>query len=148
MRAGTPLTDADRWDWLQSLRQAATAALSTPSASSPDTPQGVVVTCSALKRKYRDVMRVAPYNDPRIKVHFLFLSAPEDVLLARTAARQGHFMGACMVKSQLAALEAPAPDERDALVVDCSAGREQVGDVALRLMSDVMAQQERDADRL
>ncbi|PBP15520.1 glucokinase [Diplocarpon rosae] len=55
MSRGIPLTDADRWDWLIRLRTEAMARLASTGA------QGVVLTCSALKRKYRDVIRVAPY---------------------------------------------------------------------------------------
>jgi gluconokinase len=53
MRAGIPLENADRWDWLVSLCEAAVSALET------ETDSGVVMTCSALKQNYRDVIRVA-----------------------------------------------------------------------------------------
>ncbi|PQE14830.1 thermoresistant glucokinase family carbohydrate kinase protein [Rutstroemia sp. NJR-2017a WRK4] len=56
MSKGIPLTDADRWDWLTALREESLRRLTSGS-------DGVVLTCSALKRKYRDVIRVAPYYD-------------------------------------------------------------------------------------
>ncbi|KAH8663125.1 glucokinase [Tricladium varicosporioides] len=124
MSRGTPLTDADRWDWLTALRQEALRQLSAGS-------QGVVVTCSALKRKYRDVIRVAPYYSHDVLVHFVYLHAREEVLIARVGARKGHFMGAQMVHSQCSILEAPGPDETDVISVDVSGSLEQVEEDAL-----------------
>ncbi|PWI64829.1 hypothetical protein PCL_08543 [Purpureocillium lilacinum] len=111
MRSGVPLTDADRWDWLTALRDESMGRLNRGS-------EGVVVTCSALKRKYRDVIRVAAYYDHDILVHFIFLSASPDVLLERVSNRKGHYMGANMVKSQFDILEPPAQDERDVFSID------------------------------
>ncbi|KAL3962098.1 hypothetical protein ACCO45_003621 [Purpureocillium lilacinum] len=102
MRSGVPLTDADRWDWLTALRDESMGRLNRGS-------EGVVVTCSALKRKYRDVIRVAAYYDHDILVHFIFLSASPEVLLERVSNRKGHYMGANMVKSQFDILEPPRP---------------------------------------
>lgn len=113
MSNGIPLTDADRWDWLTRLREEALKQL----ALGHD---GVVVTCSALKRKYRDVIRVAPYFSPGLQVHFIYLHAPEEVLQQRVAQRKGHYMGATMVASQFAILEPPTQDEVDVIRVDCS----------------------------
>ena len=74
---------------------------------------GVVVTCSALKKKYRDVIRTAKLydEDPNAAVHFIYLRASKETLLARVAARQNHYMKDAMVVSQLAALEEPDADE-------------------------------------
>jgi gluconokinase len=80
MANNIPLTDADRWDWLILLRDQAVAALSTGAS-------GVVLTCSALKRKYRDVIRVASYNDNNVLVHFIYLSATQELLLQRVHGR-------------------------------------------------------------
>lgn len=141
MSSGEPLTDADRWDWLTQLREAATDTLSSPSVSSddPTPPSGVVVTCSALKSKYRDVIRVASstpsppeahntYHQQQaqvhgsVHVHFVYLRADEQTLLDRVAQRQGHYMKSDMVKSQLAMLEEPnATTEPDMLSIDCAA---------------------------
>ncbi|OBT76548.1 shikimate kinase [Pseudogymnoascus sp. 05NY08] len=134
MATGTPLTDSDRWDWLSALR---TASLSTLSPPSPPSPSGVVVTCSALKRKYRDVMRVAPYHDPRVLVHFIFLSASEETLLKRVEGRKGHYFGKDMVKSQLESLEVPV-GERDVVVIDVSVGREEIERRALDVVREAM----------
>ena len=140
MTQGIPLTDADRWDWLITLRDAAVAALSTSSSQF-----GVVVTCSALKRKYRDVIRVASYNDHGVRVHFVYLHASEEVLLARVAARQGHFMGASMVHSQFQSLEVPDENEtRDVITCDCSGNIADVEKVVLvKVMETIDATDEK-----
>ena len=132
MTKGIPLTDADRWDWLITLRDAAASALQ----ASP-TRTGVVVTCSALKRKYRDVIRVAAYNNHGISVHFLYLHASEQTLLARVAARQGHFMGAAMVHSQFESLEVPGETEmKDVIAVDVGGPLSEVEAFALEMVRE------------
>lgn len=132
MAAGTPLTDADRWDWLVLLRQKAMERLSSGSS-------GVVLTCSALKRKYRDVIRIASYNDHDVLVHFVYLHADEDILLKRVKARQGHYMKDSMVKSQFKSLEEPADEERDVLGVDVSRSLTEVQRIALSRVQQVLA---------
>jgi gluconokinase len=98
MRAGTPLDDADRAPWLAQLagwigeREAA--------------GRSVVLTCSALKRAYRDRLREG--ND---SVWFVHVDVPEDELARRMAARTGHYMPASLLGSQLAALEPLGEDE-------------------------------------
>jgi len=119
MSAGIPLTDADRWDWLTALREASIKELDRGS-------EGVVLTCSALKRKYRDVIRVAPYFSPNLHLHFIFLHAPEEVLLQRVLARKNHYMGANMVHSQFDILEPPTADEVDVITIDVSKTAEEV----------------------
>jgi gluconokinase len=124
MSKGIPLTDADRWDWLTRLREESLSRLASGS-------QGVVLTCSALKRKYRDVIRVAPYYSHDVLVHFVYLHAAEDVLLKRVMARKAHYMGANMVHSQFGILEAPGAEETDVISVDVSGPIEQVENEAL-----------------
>lgn len=144
MSQGNPLTDADRWDWLISLRDAATARL-TPSKSSRTKPHdGVVVTCSALKRKYRDVIRVAAYNDHDVIVHFIYLRADINVLLARVTGRKGHYMKSAMVRSQMEALEEPdeQEQERDVLEVECGASLTEVQKEVVKTVREVLADDE------
>lgn len=131
MSKGIPLTDADRWDWLTRLRD---ESLQRIASGSP----GVVLTCSALKRKYRDVIRVAPYYDHDVRVHFIYLSAPEEVLIKRVQARQGHFMGANMVHSQFSILQLPGKEETDVITVDVSRSLEQVEADALAKVRDAI----------
>lgn len=117
MAANIPLDDADRWDWLILLRDQALKSLQQGA-------RGVVVTCSALKKKYRDVIRTARLydEDPNAALHFVYLRASKETLLARVGARKGHYMKDAMVLSQLAALEEPDEDEirrlKDVEIID------------------------------
>lgn len=119
MSAGIPLTDEDRWDWLTALREASIRELNRGS-------EGVVLTCSALKRKYRDVIRVAPYFTPNLRLHFIYLDAPEELLLQRVRARKNHYMGANMVHSQFDILERPKEDEVDVITIKVDRPVEEV----------------------
>ncbi|MEO8576962.1 MAG: gluconokinase [Gemmatimonadales bacterium] len=104
MAAGTPLTDADRADWLHALAGRIREAR--------DSRTGLVLTCSALKRSYRDVLREA---DPQLR--FVYLKGSESLIARRIAERRGHFMPASLLTSQLAILEEPSADEH-AVVCD------------------------------
>lgn len=141
MAQNKPLTDADRWDWLVLLRQAAVTCLSSP--ENPAAPDGVVVTCSALKRKYRDVIRIASYNDHDVLVHFIYLRvADEKTLLERVRARQGHYMKSSMVHSQIEMLEEPDKEEQmmDVLQVDSDGpSKVEVQRTVLKLVENVLA---------
>lgn len=132
MAANIPLTDADRWDWLILLRDQSISTLAAGAS-------GVVLTCSALKRKYRDVIRIASYNNSRILVHFIYLHAPQEVLMSRVHNRVGHYMKDSMVKSQFAALEPPTVEEKDVLTVDVSGDFSEVQKLALSVVDAVMA---------
>jgi len=141
MSRGIPLTDADRWDWLTRLREDALAQLSSGA-------QGVVLTCSALKRKYRDVIRVAPYYDHDVRLHFVYLHASEKVLLDRVRARKGHYMGANMVHSQFDILEPPLKEERDVISVDVSGSIDQVeADALAKIQHAIQKELLRDSNR-
>ncbi len=96
MQAGQPLTDEDRWPWLGTIAEwiRAHTAAGTPG----------VVTCSALKKRYRDVMRGEG-------VVFVFLEGTQDRISGRLASRHGHFMPPALLESQFEALEAPGADE-------------------------------------
>jgi gluconokinase len=142
MEAGIALNDEDRWDWLVTLREAAVSALDSSQTNSTAPMQnGVVVTCSALKHKYRDVIRVAAYNDHRVHVHFIYLHASEAVLTERVRARKGHYMGANMVQSQFAVLEEPDTTEcnKDVVTVDCSGSQESVASETLDRVRALLA---------
>jgi gluconokinase len=98
MRAGTPLADADRWPWLDIIA----AWIDAARAGRPG-----VVTCSALKRVYRDRLLAG-----RPDVRLVYLHGSFDMIASRQAARQGHFMPASLIESQFATLEPPGADER------------------------------------
>lgn len=146
MARGEPLTDADRWDWLILLRDTAIKTLlesqpnltSTTSTTGPATPTGVLLTCSALKRKYRDILRLASLQHPSIKVHFVFLRADEALLMDRVRARKNHYMKDYMVRSQFESLEAPAGDEGDVLGVEAGGTSSEVQELARGVVEGVM----------
>ena len=147
MAADIPLTDADRWDWLITLREEAVKELTTPAstigAHGPEgRNRGVIVTCSALKHKYRDVIRVATYTHPNIQIHFVYLKADEKILQARVAARKGHYMKSGMVHSQFMNLEEPDDREDDVLSVDVDAPPEIVQAKALDVVRAKLAEYE------
>jgi gluconokinase len=102
MRAGIPLTDEDRWPWLD--RVAGVLAAEAP----------VIVGCSALKRVYRDRIR-AGAGGP---VRFVHLAGSREVIAARMGARTVHYMPTSLLDSQFAALEAPGPEEAVTVDID------------------------------
>jgi gluconokinase len=101
MAAGEPLTDADRRPWLEAVAAWIDAEL--------ESGRHGVITCSALKRRYRDQLR-------RPGVLFVHIDVPRAELRRRLARRRGHFMPASLLDSQLATLEPPTADE-DALTI-------------------------------
>ncbi|RMD40831.1 hypothetical protein DV735_g4289, partial [Chaetothyriales sp. CBS 134920] len=139
MGSGIPLDDQDRWDWLITLRDEAVKQLQ---QQQPPSNSSVVVTCSSLKRKYRDVIRIASYGRPWIRVHFIYLKVDEATLQKRVAARVGHYMKENMVQSQLEQLEEPGDDERDVLTVDVTTDRESVKANALNLVKRKLEEDE------
>jgi gluconokinase len=122
MSRGIPLTDADRERWLHSLaariREAKTAGV------------GLVVSCSALKRSYRDILRA---DAPDLR--FVFLKGPRELIAERIAGRQKHFMPASLLDSQFSILEEPLPDE-EPLVCDISLSPQ---DIVASLVAQVSA---------
>lgn len=96
MSSGAPLTDADRWPWLQRLESWMSAHWRT----------GCIITCSALRRSYRDVLREAEGD-----VVFLHVAVETPLLSTRLKHRSGHFMPPELLDSQLASLEPLHPDE-------------------------------------
>ncbi|OIV35987.1 gluconate kinase [Mangrovactinospora gilvigrisea] len=98
MSAGIPLEDADRWPWLEAVKEWLRAR--------HEDGTGGVVTCSALRRAYRDLLRTAAPE-----VAFLHLTGSRALLEDRIGHREGHFMSPAMLDSQLATLEPLGPDE-------------------------------------
>ena len=98
MAAGTPLDDDDRWPWLRRVA----AWIGEQEAAG----RNAVVTCSALKRSYRELLR-----EGHPSVRFVHLLAPPDLIKSRVDARRGHFMPPSLLASQLATLEPLGTDE-------------------------------------
>jgi carbohydrate kinase (thermoresistant glucokinase family) len=111
MRAGVALTDADRAPWLASLHAIASAVA--------DRRDHIVIACSALKQRYRDVLRGSLRH-----VRFVYLKADEATFSRRLSERSGHFAGPTLLTSQLADLEEPA----DALTIDATRPPEEIVD--------------------
>ena len=123
MVAGIPLTDDDRRGWL--------IAIATQLREAKHAGAGLVVSCSALKRSYRDLLRSVGAAD----VRFVYLAGNRALLAERMAQRRGHFMPPSLLESQLAILEEPSPDER-AWVCDISeAPHVIVDDLVMRTAS-------------
>ena len=112
MTAGIPLNDDDRAPWLALIRD----WISDKARAGAST----VVTCSALKRRYRDVLRGA---DARVR--FLELMGEVDTIQGRMASRKGHYMPPSLLASQFADLEPLGADE-DGVIVDVSVSPEEV----------------------
>ncbi|WP_117190886.1 gluconokinase [Rhizobium terrae] len=113
MAQGIPLTDEDRWPWLDLVGGELAAAR--------ERDESVVVTCSALKKVYRDRLRQASGG----LLYFVFLTGDPKVLEARMGARTGHFMPASLLQSQLATLENPQ-SEAGVVMVDIDASLDAI----------------------
>lgn len=114
MRRGIPLQDDDRWPWLKTLGSELAA------------DDRTVISCSALKRSYRDLLR-ATADRP---ISFVFLQGSRTLLSARMGAREGHYMPLSLLDSQLATLELPA-GETDIVTVE-------IDQTVERIVSDAM----------
>ena len=117
MRSGVPLTDEDRAPWLASIAKHIDQAIAT------DSP--VVVTCSALKRRYRDVL-----IGTRKDVALVYLKGDFATIEARLRERTHAYMPVSLLKSQFDALEEPAPEER-AIVLDIGRRPEEMVEAAM-----------------
>ncbi|PYI39738.1 transferase [Arthrobacter psychrolactophilus] len=123
MAAGTPLNDDDRWPWLELVGH----ELATTRSA------GIVVACSALKRRYRDAIRAKAPD-----TIFLHLNGSLEVLSSRLEGRSGHFMPPNLLASQLDALEPMEADEA-AVIVDIAGSMNEILDEAvagIRKISD------------
>lgn len=118
MAAGTPLTDADRADWLLDLQ----ASIADAAAAG----RPLVLSCSALKRRYRDLLRG---GDPALR--FIHLDGSPQLIAARMGARKGHFMPPALLASQLRELE-PLQADETGLVLDLSLSPQQLLEACLR----------------
>lgn len=139
MSSGVPLNDADREPWLKLIRKTAEETISRQQQDSEsrqldNKPRGIIVTCSALKRYYRDILR-GTYQPPssqnvdrlehhiktvgvggRLRTLFVYIKGDENILRERMKQRQGHYMKPEMLDSQLAALESPEGEDEVVIV--------------------------------
>ena len=118
MRSGTPLTDEDRWPWLDRLNGLL--------RQKDSNGESALLACSALKQKYRDRLAMG-INDLR----WVYLKGSFELIEARLKARKGHYMKAGLLESQFATLEEPA----DAITVEIAAGPEAIADAVEAALS-------------
>src|SRR6476619_1232889 len=119
MRSGRPLTDEDRWPWLDCLRKQMEQLLSAG--------ENAVLACSALKRAYRDRLRVSD------EVRFVFLRGDYALVEKQLRSRRGHFMNAALLQSQFDDLEEPQADEHALTVALGRAPEEIVEEIEAKL---------------
>lgn len=120
MESGHPLNDEDRAPWLAAIRDYVT--------SQAEQGRSLVITCSALKRRYRDVLREA-----KAHVRFVALIGSLDVVDERIAHRKGHFMPKSLLRSQFETLE-PLEDAEDGVLVKVDVPPDEVADNALNAL--------------
>lgn len=97
-----------------------------------------MLSCTALKEKYRDVIRVAALENLDVVIRFNYLDADAETLLQRVGERQGHFMKANMVRQQLESLERPTNKETDTLTLDVKEGTEKTLVKALKTAKELL----------
>ncbi|WP_414685138.1 MULTISPECIES: gluconokinase [unclassified Microbacterium] len=118
MASGTPLDDEDRWPWLDRIAEWIDERIA---AGEPG-----IITCSALKRSYRDVLR-------REAVTFVHFAGDRELILERMMRRQGHFMPTALLDSQFATLQPLDADEKAIEVAIDATPQEQTAEIATRL---------------
>jgi gluconokinase len=119
MRSGRPLTDEDRWPWLERLRKQIKRSLAAR--------ENAVLACSALKRAYRERLHVSG------EVKFMFLRGDYALIEEQLSQRRGHFMNPALLRSQFADLEEPKTDE-DVLTIELGGTpRELVEEIKTKL---------------
>lgn len=122
MKAGTPLTDADRWPWLQ--------AIAAREDELRANGQSAVVACSALKRAYRNIL-----IGDRPDTLLVYMRGSKALIAERMKARKDHFMPPALLDSQFDTLEEPGPDEHP-IVVDIGGSVESVTQEAFRQLEE------------
>jgi gluconokinase len=130
MKSGVPLTDADRWPWLEAIA----AWIDEERARGTH----AIVTCSALKRAYRRII-----IGDRPDVRLVFLKGDMALITERLAKRHGHFMPPSLLQSQFDALEEPGPDENPVIVSIAPAPAEVVRQILWRLRLDMTKEEAR-----
>ncbi|PYL42426.1 MAG: gluconate kinase [Verrucomicrobia bacterium] len=119
MCRGVPLTDEDRWPWLDSLRELIKKCV--------EANKNAVLACSALKRAYRERLRISE------EVKFVFLRGDYALIAKQLRHRHGHFMNPALLRSQFADLEEPKPDENALTIVLGRTPQELVEEIKTKL---------------
>ncbi len=129
MSGGTPLSDADRLPWLRKIAEKIDGWRAEG--------QSGVLTCSALKRSYRDII-----VGDRPDVRLVYLKGSPDLIRRRLAARSGHFMPPALLDSQFTILQEPSPDERP-IVVDIGGSPAEIAAEVVRQLDETAAEASR-----
>ncbi|CAG8559424.1 7305_t:CDS:2 [Acaulospora morrowiae] len=119
MELGVPLDDSDREPWLRSIKEEIIRLATSMSSSSGAIPR-ILVTCSALKLKYRNFLRQIPLDNAgatNLQVWFVYLKGSKEMLEKRLIQREGHFMKVGMLRSQLETLEEPKEELEERIIV-------------------------------
>ncbi|TCL75706.1 gluconokinase [Rhizobium sp. BK251] len=124
MAKGIPLTDEDRMPWLDLIGDAMKASVARG--------EGIVISCSALKRVYRDRLRAAA--DDRLL--FVYLDGSRELLMKRMGERKGHFMPVSLLESQLLTLEVPT-GEPGVVTVDIDDSLEKIAADAVQELAAI-----------
>ncbi|KAI8074186.1 shikimate kinase [Gongronella butleri] len=119
MSAGVPLEDEDRWGWLETIRDEMTSIVTKlqqekQAAAGDNGRFALIVTCSSLKKVYRDILRGVPASVGTVT--FVYLKGSRELLGQRIGSRQGHFMASAMLDSQWNALEEPDPAQERCII--------------------------------
>jgi gluconokinase len=122
MKAGIPLTDEDRWPWLQAIAAREDELLAAG--------QSAVVACSALRLAYRDIL-----IGPRPDTLLVYLRGSKALIAERMKARKGHFMPPALLDSQFATLEEPGPEEHP-IIVDIGRSPDAMIEDAIRQLKE------------
>lgn len=151
MSSGVPLTDADREPWLELIRTTAEhlAAEQQADPSFSHRP-GVIATCSALRRYYRDILRgtrappglqlpehLEPPEAHRLPAYFVYIRGDRVLIMDRISKREGHYMKPGMLDSQLETLEDPEGED-GVVVVPLDATTEEQVDIAIRGLNSLL----------
>ncbi|UKZ63737.1 uncharacterized protein TrAtP1_004961 [Trichoderma atroviride] len=134
MHRGEPLTDADRQGWFEAIDEQASAYNRQQSQH-----HHLIITCSALKRAHRDILREGCDRAGYSLMHFFFLDAPESLLRQRTEARQNHFAKSNLVHSQFEVLERPRIDEYDATIISVVPPLDEVQAETLKVATQLLS---------
>ncbi|MGG6896081.1 MULTISPECIES: gluconokinase [Rhizobium] len=125
MSKGIPLTDEDRWPWLEKIGQEIAASLAKG--------EGISVSCSALKRTYRERLRASAGGH----LYFIYLHGSKELLSRRMGERKGHFMPASLLESQLQTLEVPT-GEPGVVTVDIDGTIDAIVEAAVKSLKAIL----------
>lgn len=136
--AGIPLQDDDRWPWLNTIRDTfskkAEELYDSPDVEIKSPSRAVLVTCSSLRRSYRELLSKVDPN--KVTVTFVYLKGSPELLLKRMSARHNHFMLAGMLHSQLATLEEPDEQKENVIVARIDP---ETNDIAKHVINEAKA---------